>query len=130
MAKSHVSLEQHQCPICHTLHDTGSLLLHTRMRPTLEMRTTTGRSACPACKAKLDEGYIAIVECNEATRKPTGHHAFLKRETWGHIFTMPTPPHGICMAPPEVLETLRKMAEGATVAEAFTEVAAASATQH
>lgn len=110
MAKSHVSMEQHQCPICHTLHDTGSLLLDKRMLPALEMRTVTGRSTCPACKARLDEGYIAIVECNEATRKPTGPYTFVTRETWGHTFTMPTPPHGICMAPPEVLAMLAKIA--------------------
>ena len=117
MTKSHVSMEQHQCPICHTLHDTGSLLLDKRMLPTLEMRTVTGRSTCPACKARLDEGYIAIVECNEATREPTGPYAFVTRETWGHIFSAPIPPQGVCMAPPQVLETLRKMADGAEVGE-------------
>ena len=71
----------------------------------------------PCMQGRLDEGYIAIVECDEATRTPTGPHAFVKRETWGHIFTMPIPPQGICMAPPEVLETLRKMADGAEVGE-------------
>lgn len=29
--KSHVSLEQKQCPICGKVHDTGNLLLDTRI---------------------------------------------------------------------------------------------------
>ena len=59
--KSYVALEQHQCPICGELFDTGNLLLDRRLKDSLEKYTVTGFSPCPEHQKLLDAGYIAAI---------------------------------------------------------------------
>ena len=124
MNKSPVSLEQHQCTVCFNLHDTGTVLVKKDMRPTLEHHTVTGRSMCPECQDQINKGFIALIEADEKTRKPTGNLAWLAKDAWASIFSVQLPPMGYCMTPPEVLATLRRIQAGAGVKEAFDQVAA------
>lgn len=111
--KSHVSMEQHQCVVCHQLFDTGSILLDKHVRATLEPRTVTGRSLCPEHQKMKDEGYVALVAVNEATREPTGWYAHLREAVWGDVFTAPLPPQGVCHIPQSLFEKLQQArAEG------------------
>lgn len=76
--KSHVSMEQHQCPVCGDRFDTGNILMHKRLKPELDTHTTTGTSLCPACQKLSDDGYLALAECDEAKSAPMG--ATMKHE--------------------------------------------------
>lgn len=122
MSKSHVSMEQHQCPICGKTHDTGSLLLDRRLRPVFDRHTVTGRSPCPECAAQLSAGFVALIACNEATKQPTGEYAFLSEEAWGNVFTAPVPPGKICLTPSQTLDTLRLIQAGESPSAAFNKV--------
>ena len=92
--KSHVSLEQHQCPVCLEIHETGAVLLHKKLKPKLDTYTVTGMSLCPDDQQKFDDGYIALIECNgehkpnikleEANR--TGTIIHIRREMFEDIF--------------------------------------------
>ena len=70
--KSHVSMEQHICPVCVATFDTGNILLHKRIKPVLDTHTTTGTSLCSACQKWSDDGYLALVECDGAKSAPMG----------------------------------------------------------
>lgn len=50
MSKSYVSMEQHQCPVCLSVFDTGNLLFDTRLKDRFAPHTLTGRSLCKACQ--------------------------------------------------------------------------------
>lgn len=73
--KSHVSMEQRVCPVCGVAFDTGSILLDKRLKQSMERKTTTGWSFCPEHQARREEGYVALVEVDEAksTRRPDGN---------------------------------------------------------
>lgn len=65
--KDIVSMEQHQCPVCGKLHETGCILLQSRNidHPKFERDTLTGWSLCPEHKKLHEEGYLALVEIAE-----------------------------------------------------------------
>ena len=73
--KSHVSLEQHQCPVCGTTFDTNTVLIHKQLTPVLEHHTVTGRSLCPVHQQLSDDGYLALVECDDTKSTVTAGHA-------------------------------------------------------
>lgn len=99
--KSHVSMEQHCCPVCGKAHNTGSILFNQRLQPTMEQHTITGWGLCPVHGALADDGYIALVECDphktvvhndrssldQACR--TGVYAHVRREAFNRIFNVP-----------------------------------------
>lgn len=102
--KSHVSLEQHQCPICGEVHDTGTVLLDRRLRDSMERHTVTGWGLCDECDTLHKDGYIALISCDPAASTirnnrvhdmsdayRTGEVVHLKRERWGDIFRTPVP---------------------------------------
>lgn len=100
MSKSFVTLAQHVCPICGRPEDTGELLLDKRMRDRFEMHTPIGWGLCKEHQAKFDEGYIALVEIDEAkskgmpTPKPedvwrTGPIAHVRFAAADQIFNVP-----------------------------------------
>lgn len=126
--KSHVGMEQHQCPICLVKFDTGNILLETRIDPrtrtlcqTLDDHVVTGYSPCPDCQAKLDDDYIALVE----TRDPnpgrstigidvprSGNFAFVERKAFSRIFDMSVPDPPMVFVEPGVIDKIRSMTEG------------------
>ena len=101
--KSHVSMEQHRCIVCGQEYDTGAILLDRRLRDSLERTTLTGNGLCPEHEQLHDDGYVALVECDqERTRtdgdtvKPenayrTGNIAHVRRSVWPHIFDSEAP---------------------------------------
>lgn len=89
--KSFVALEKAVCPVCGTVHETGSILLDKRFRAISEERAVTHYDLCPEHKHLLGEGFIALVEVTEqATRledaNRTGKVLHIKRELWEHFF--------------------------------------------
>ena len=61
MSKSFVTMEQHQCPVCGTVFDTGALLLDKRLLNKFDSKTITGNSLCSECQSKIDEGFTILI---------------------------------------------------------------------
>ena len=82
MDKSYVTMQQHQCPACGKVFDTGALLLDTRLRKQFDMKTVTGRSLCPDCNEKINDGFtiLIVVKDGETGSNPyrTGELLFHK----------------------------------------------------
>jgi len=92
--KSYVSIEQAVCPVCGITHDTGDILLHTRLRPVLESKTVTGWKLCPEHEKLHTDGYVALVECDTSkggktlnTVWRTGQIAHVRRTVFSQIFS-------------------------------------------
>lgn len=122
MTKSYVSMEQHVCVVCGKAYDTGSILINKRLRNSLERTTVTGMGMCPEHQRLRDEGYIAVVACDEkkseknpdGTLKPekacrTGDVAHVKREAFSRIFNVPAPDGGVMFCEPQVIEILKEI---------------------
>ena len=70
--KSHVSLEQHACPVCSIAFDTGSILRDKRLHASPERHTTTGWSVCAEHQKLFSDGLVALVECDpQRSGKPS-----------------------------------------------------------
>ncbi len=100
--KSHVSLEQHQCPVCCDRFDTGAVLLDRRLRPIFGRETVTGHSLCPQCDKLRAADYVAIIEVKQPTPRQlaqgsvaqkdivrTGRVAHVRRAVIPQIFNCP-----------------------------------------
>ena len=61
MNKSFVTMEQHQCPVCGTVFDTGALLMDKRLLDRFDNKTITGNSLCSECQSKIDEGFTFLI---------------------------------------------------------------------
>lgn len=116
--KSYVGMEQHQCPICLEIFDTGNVLLDKRMRASLEEHQLTGLSPCPECQARLDDSFVALIETASpaAGQKTTsieearsGNLAWLKKDIFIQVFNQPVPPYSICFIEPGVIDALNAM---------------------
>lgn len=119
MTKTFVTMEAHVCGICGKTHETGSILPHKRMREVFSDKAeVTGTSTCPACKALLNEGRVAVVEVTGEAHTRTGNIAWVTPEAWSQVFTIPVPEHRVCMAPPTVLKVLERAADEARLREA------------
>lgn len=103
--KSHVSLEQAQCPVCLAVFDTGTILFDKRLRQSMERNTVTHWEMCAEHKKLFDEGYVALVEL---TREPrggedvlcvprTGQIAHIREAAWPKIMNVPVPPKKLCV---------------------------------
>lgn len=113
--KSHVSMAQHQCPICLVHFDTSEILIRKDLRQTLDLKTLTGHSPCPTCQGRINEGFIALVETAEANPgrstvgievKRSGNFAFLRKAVFPEIFNVPIPTVPMVFVEPGVLEQL------------------------
>jgi len=122
--KSHVSLERHVCLVCGVAYDTGNLLLDKRLRASLERHTTTGWGLCTEHQKLSDDGFVALVECDQQRSgspagggrlKPeqahrTGRLAHLKREVFAKVFNVPIADKQPCVfVEPGVIEQLQSM---------------------
>jgi hypothetical protein len=119
MDKSYVTLVVAICPVCTTEHQTGDLLLDTRMRDTFERTTVTGFALCPACKQLHDDGYLALVGIDESKStqpyKPdsvyrTGQVAHIRYHVAQDIFGQDFSKHTFIFADNELLTKLTAMA--------------------
>ena len=102
--KSHVSIERKKCPICGLEFETNSILLDNRVRPIFNRYTTTGWGLCPEHKRLYEEGYVALVGCDEAKSRRntngsvkmedayrTGRIMHIRREVARKVFNVPFP---------------------------------------
>lgn len=113
--KSHVSLEQAQCPVCGIVHNTGSLLLDRRLRQSLDHHTVTHYAMCPEHQKLRDHGYVALIELSSTPRQTgldeswplrTGNLAHVRASTWANIFDSQPPKGGIAFVEAGVLQML------------------------
>lgn len=122
MAKSYVSLEQKQCPVCGIVHDTGVLMQKRLSDPRLERTTLTGFGMCPEHQAKFDAGFIALIELSgeqpspnatikDTWTKRTGNLAHIKREAFARVFNVPEPTGPLCFMEVGVIDALQKLME-------------------
>lgn len=125
MTKSYVTLEQQVCVVCFKSFDTGAILLDTRLRDRFEHQTTTGLGICPEHKKLMDDGFVALVECDpdktvtyeeegQATAKPedahrTGMIVHLRRSAFERIFNVPVPEKMICFIDPDAVKMIKDM---------------------
>jgi hypothetical protein len=72
MEKSHVTMERLMCIVCGKEFDSGNLLLDTRMRKQFDKHTTTGYGLCEEHKKLHEDGYLALIVCDESKSKPVG----------------------------------------------------------
>lgn len=116
-------MEEALCPVCTKRHETGALLLETRvwqgkLRQSLDRKTLTGWGLCKECQKKKDEGYVALVVIDE--KKSSGHEldsvwrtgevAHLRAEMWDKVFVdAPLPPKGMCFIDEETLTKLKSL---------------------
>jgi hypothetical protein len=96
-------MEQNLCQVCGHPFDTGAILLNRTLRQTLDMHTVTGWGLCKDDKARYEQGFVALVECDPAKSNivanksgpgdayRTGKLIHVKREAFQGIFQRPAP---------------------------------------
>lgn len=98
MEKSHVSMEQHVCPICGKVYDSGAILLDRHLRKSMEMHTVTGYHRCEDCKKMDKDGFVALVEVSNSgsdktlkieNAQRTGQILWLKKSAADQLFNVP-----------------------------------------
>ena len=123
--KSHVTMERAICIVCTAEHDTGAILLDTRLRKVFDRNTVTGWGMCADCERLKDDGYLALVgidpdksetSSDGDTIKPedahrTGNIVHIKNDVFGRMFDVEIPESGVAFVDPEVIERLAKMEE-------------------
>ncbi len=120
--KSHVTMEANVCVVCAETFDTGAILLDRQLRERFESRTTTGWGMCPHHEALKDDGYVALVACDESKSGRlsngnvdpgkawrTGTVAHLRRAVFADVFNVPVPDMMVCFCDDNVIEALVKM---------------------
>ena len=118
MTKSHVGIDTKICPVCGIEHDVG-VLLDRRLKNTLEHKNVTGFEMCPEHQKLMDDGYVALVGCDESQSdiepngsiKPqgayrTGAIAHVKRAVFNEFFTVPVPDGMMCFVPTNLITQL------------------------
>ena len=123
--KSYVTVEQHQCPVCGVIEDSGAILMDRGLRDRFEHHTLTGYGLCKEHQAQFDDGYIFLVAADpdesllnmngtvsidEAHR--TGEIAAVRRNVAKQMFNRPIPTNGVMFCDPEVIEQLKEMVDG------------------
>ncbi len=120
MDKSFVTLEQKVCAVCAVTYDSGALLIDKRLRDKFNKYTTTGFGMCDEHQKLKDDGYIALVACDESKsdKMPngnlspegayrTGGIAHLRKSVWPDIMNVPIPKDGVCFCDELVIEALQ-----------------------
>lgn len=126
--KSHVSLEQHVCPACGRAFDTGTVLLDTRLRQSMDARTVTGYALCPEHQKLVNDGYFILIEVDPSksgfpgpdgilhTDKAyrTGTMAYIRRVVAQQLFDVPFPETShFAYTEPRVMAGIQKLMEQA-----------------
>lgn len=115
--KSHVSMEQAQCPVCLTIFDTGNILLDRRLKQGMEQRTVTHRALCEKCQKLKDDGFVALIELEREPRNGehpleiprTGNVAHVRASAWP--FAGEPPERMVCVVMKGVIAKLQAMTE-------------------
>ena len=120
MTKSYATVETKQCPVCGELHDSGAVLLDTKLRERFERETCTGFALCPTHQNIINDGYIVLVGADEPARKGkvkleqanlTGEAVFVRKEVAEQMFDLPEHMEleSIMLADPAVIKILMHM---------------------
>ena len=102
MNKSHVCIANHQCPVCLAVFRSNDILLSTRVKMDrsglqeifdTDAPPVSGKSLCPDCAKKREDGYVALVE---VTGPPpvgmrTGQICHIRKAVWDHVFNCSAP---------------------------------------
>ena len=117
--KSYVTLEQRLCIVCGHPYDSGSLLLHQRLKPVFDRKTVTGWGICDEHKKMRDAGFVALVELSNAyvagtTITPnnasrTGVFMHMKKEIFKEVFDTKIDEQMVVFIEPEVTEKIKKL---------------------
>lgn len=65
---SYVQMSKHQCPICGEIHESGDILLNTRLKD-IPSDMVSELSLCPAHQRLADEDYIGMVVVSNTESK-------------------------------------------------------------
>lgn len=99
MDKSFVGMGFYACPICGSKHS-ESVLINRRLSNTLTKDMFLGWDICSQDKALFDQGYIALVGCNQKTNASTvkmeeanrtGELIHIKKEAFKNLFNEVSP---------------------------------------
>ena len=111
--KSYVGMAHEVCPVCCVEH-TPSVLIDTRLKPTLGPHEFSGWSMCAEHQKLKDDGYIALVVCTgepkslaEADR--TGDIIHIRASAWDVAFNTPVPPEGLAFSDQNAFATLQAL---------------------
>jgi len=120
--KSHVSMEQHKCAVCCKDYDTGSILLDKRLKQSLESSTVVGWGLCKEHQQLANDGYIALIACDEARSERDakggitlagawrlGDYAHVRRTAARRLFNIPfTDDQALMFCDAEVIAMLKE----------------------
>ncbi len=122
MEKSYVTMEQKMCVVCGQPYSTDSIFLDRKLGKRFEQYTITGWGMCEEHQKLKDDGYVALIGCDEekSSRTPngnidpdgafrTGEIAHLKTTAWENIMNVSVPDQMICFCESEVINALEKM---------------------
>lgn len=119
MSKSYVTLETYICPICGKEHESGNLLLDTRLRDKFDKYTPTDYAVCDDCQEMIDDDYFALIEVtnsidnretlgiSDANR--TGAILWIKKEVAEDIFNVDIEDFNFAFVDKEVIKLLKDM---------------------
>lgn len=120
MDKSYVTMEQKVCIVCGQTYDTNALLLDQRLRQRFDRHTVTGWGMCTEHQKLKDDGYIALIGCDETKMEAsnnniqpedayrTGEIAHIRADAFPRIFNSQPPTHGVVFCDREVILILQK----------------------
>ena len=87
--------EQHKCPVCHAVFETGDYIADDSESPITEW------SQCHDCEEMISMGFVVLVEAREDRSDEevpsTGNYYFLPDEFFQHIFEMKIPEEALGM---------------------------------
>lgn len=118
--KSHVGMETRLCLVCGVEYETGAILLDRRLVKSLERKNCTGWGMCEEHQKLKDEGYVALVGCDESKSRVkggtvmpegvyrTGDIAHIKSEAFQEMFDCDVPKDGVAFCDSRVIEELKK----------------------
>jgi len=115
MTGNFVAMETAICHLCGKEHETGNLLLDTRLQPRFEGRTAaTSYELCPEHKAMVPE-YVGIIvlkrephPSEDPMRLRTGEYMHVRREVWARLFNVPAP-ESLCFLGQEGADKLKRV---------------------
>ena len=123
-SKSYVTMEQNVCVVCAKPFDTGAILLDKRMRDKFESNTITDLGMCEEHQKLKDEGYIALVECDESKSGckgksncaleeayRTSNIAHIKKAVFEKMFDIEIPENGMCFIDEEAFKQLENLVQ-------------------
>ena len=119
----YVAMAEHICPVCCVKHTFDTeILIHKNLRSIPEDKRITGWGLCEEHARLKNEGYVALVGCDEAKSKKSpngnimpedayriGDIAHLRKSAFEHVFNS-APPEGMAVfCDVEVIKYLSEM---------------------